>query len=391
MPRRCTTTEFVEKARKVHGKKYKYDRVEYLGSSTKIEIYCRKCEGYFWQLPSNHLYGQNCGNCAKNNHKTTDQFIIEAQKLHGDKYNNVKIKIYCRKCEDYFEQLPTSHLRGSGCNKACANNNQKTIDQFLEDAKRVHGDKYGYDKVKYRGNKKKVKIYCRKCEEYFKQKPNSHISSKQGCMKCSGSARKTVEEFIDESRKIHGNKYNYSKVRYKNNKTLVTITCLKCEKDFEQVPNSHLFGHGCPNCIISRGEEEIRVILDEMKIDYKPQFKFENSRRRYDIYFEYRGRPRIYEMDGQQHFEDAEHWNYNAEEQHKIDIEKTMRVLDEGMIIVRIDYKIIRNPKRLRATFLKSLDLEEDDNIFLSTPSMYRWLIKGLRDSDKLESLTFHR
>jgi len=58
----------------------------------------------------------------------------------------------------------------------------------------------------------------------------------------------TKEEFIERSKKIHGNKYDYSLVDYINNNTKVKIICLKCNKIFEQTPNNHLNGKGCKKC-----------------------------------------------------------------------------------------------------------------------------------------------
>ena len=51
----------------------------------------------------------------------------------------------------------------------------------------------------------------------------------------------TTEQFIEKARSIHGDKYNYSKVNYINNKTKVTITCSE-HGDFEQIPYNHLQG-----------------------------------------------------------------------------------------------------------------------------------------------------
>lgn len=59
--------------------------------------------------------------------------------------------------------------------------------------------------------------------------------------------RLTTKEFIQKAIEIHGNKYDYSKVEYKNNKTKVCIICPK-HGEFWQIPNSHLNGSKCPKC-----------------------------------------------------------------------------------------------------------------------------------------------
>ena len=72
--------------------------------------------------------------------------------------------------------------------------------------------------------------------------------------KCAGNNRHTKESFIESAIKIHGNRYDYSKVEYKNNATHVTIICPE-HGEFEQTPNMHLRGRGCPYCHCSHGEK----------------------------------------------------------------------------------------------------------------------------------------
>ena len=55
------------------------------------------------------------------------------------------------------------------------------------------------------------------------------------------------ERFINKSKKIHGERYNYDKVEYLNAKKNVIINC-SLHGDFYQTPNVHLSGSGCPIC-----------------------------------------------------------------------------------------------------------------------------------------------
>ena len=59
--------------------------------------------------------------------------------------------------------------------------------------------------------------------------------------------KSNTEEFIKKAKKVHGNKYDYSKVNYINNHTNVTIICPE-HGEFEQTPKGHLRGQGCPKC-----------------------------------------------------------------------------------------------------------------------------------------------
>ena len=125
-----------------------------------------------------------------------------------------------------------------------------TTEEFIEKAKKIHKNNYNYSTVKYINSKTKVIIFCNKCSKYFKQIPNSHLRG-QGCSKCDGY-QKTTEDIISQFKKIHKNKYDYSKVKYIKSKIKVIIICKKCNKEFKQTPISHLSGCGCPKCGFER-------------------------------------------------------------------------------------------------------------------------------------------
>jgi hypothetical protein len=121
----------------------------------------------------------------------------------------------------------------------------KTI-EFIEKSKRIHGEKYDYSLSEYMGARSKIKIICKEHGE-FEQRIDHHLSG-HGCSKCGGSEKFSLENIILEFKKIHGNKYNYSLVEYKNNDTKIKIIC-KEHGIFEQKPRVHLSGSGCPICI----------------------------------------------------------------------------------------------------------------------------------------------
>lgn len=132
---------------------------------------------------------------------------------------------------------------------------RKTTEEFIQDAKEVHGDKYDYSKVDYKNNKTKVTIVCPEHGE-FKQLSNDHLRPR-GCPDCgvekrSKSRRLGTSKFIERSKEIHGDKYDYSNVVYKNMHTKVLIVC-PVHGEFKQRPNGHLNKRGCPDC----GDEAI--------------------------------------------------------------------------------------------------------------------------------------
>jgi len=142
---------------------------------------------------------------------------------------------------------------------------RKTTAEFIEDAKKVHGDLYDYSKVEYLGNKKKVIMSC-KVHGEFEQVPSSHLS-KRGCSMC-GSIRtseklsSSINEFIEKANQIHKCIYDYSQVKYINAHTKVIIIC-KIHGKFEQTPNSHLQKVGCPKCGIENISQNNRFTTKE--------------------------------------------------------------------------------------------------------------------------------
>ena len=144
MPKKVTTEDFIERAKKVHGDKYSYDEVVYKDSRTKVKIYCNKCKKYFYQNPHVHLDGSGCQLCA-NKQYTTEEFIEKAIKIHGNKYDYkeskyinsyTKVKIYCNTCKEYFWQLPSNHLSGYKCQKCkfkyLAKKHSSNTEEFIE-------------------------------------------------------------------------------------------------------------------------------------------------------------------------------------------------------------------------------------------------------------------
>ena len=122
--------------------------------------------------------------------------------------------------------------------------------EFIHKASLIHGDKYDYSKVEYVNCHTKCMITC-KFHGDFLQRPNGHLVGK-GCKKCatnltSDKRRSNSVEFIEKSKEIHGDKYDYSKVEYVNSNTKVTIIC-KIHGEFIQKPNNHLLGKGCCKC-----------------------------------------------------------------------------------------------------------------------------------------------
>lgn len=193
----------------------------------------------------------------------TEIFIVRAKIVHKDceydyskveyKTNKSKVIIIC-KIHGEFLQKPASHLAGYGCKKCAVENHNKQVtytkEIFINKAILIHGDKYNYSLVNYRGALKYITIVC-KDHGQFSQKPYVHLSG-SGCPICGKIAahlklKYNTEEFIDASKKIHNNIYNYSLTKYNSIFGKVKIICNK-HGVFEQEARVHLDGSGCPKC-----------------------------------------------------------------------------------------------------------------------------------------------
>jgi hypothetical protein len=292
------TSNFIKKAENKHNNKYNYSLVEYETSHEKIKILC-PLHGIFEQSPTNHLSGNGCPKCVGRN-KTNDNFIEECKSIHGEKYdyskiiyvnNKTKVDIICP-IHGLFKQAPSNHLNGNCCPKCRGKN--KTNNEFIIIANLKHNNKYDYSLIK---NTKNINIICPH-HGIFNQRASHHLSG-SGCPKCVGK-NKTNNEFIHNSTKIHGDKYDYSLVEYVNSKTKVDIIC-PLHGNFKQRPYNHEKGQGCPKCKESKGEREIREYLEKNKIKYKPQKRFSDCKDKrplpfdfylidYNICIEYNGR-----------------------------------------------------------------------------------------------------
>lgn len=217
---------FVERANKVHNNKYSYEKVNYINSLTKVIITCP---------------------------------------IHGD-----------------FEQSPAQHLSRHGCPKCATIYIKSKISSntkdFIEKAKQIHGDKYDYSKVLYVNNRNPVEIICPEHGSFY-QTPKNHLKN-GGCKKCGYEkvgelCRKTSDDFIKDAKCTHGNKYDYSNVKYINNKQPVEIIC-SIHGSFWQNPYAHVSGQGCPKCTLKE-QSKIYEYIKSTFTEYNWSWEYKNQ------------------------------------------------------------------------------------------------------------------
>lgn len=217
---------------------------------------------------------------------TQELFLTKAKEKFGNKYQYLFPKKFNSRstiiviCPRHGRQetLVNTHLsrkkNATGCPE-CGyelryKNVQLTKEEFVERAKRVHGDKYDYSQTNYIGNIDPIRIVCKGCGE-FETTSRSHLSG-CGCGNCTyrevhTSQRTKQSVLLKRFQKVHGNVYDYSKVNYEGNKTKVEIVC-KTHGSFWVSPSKHEDGQGCNKCRKenNRKEMEKSVFLRLKKI-----------------------------------------------------------------------------------------------------------------------------
>ena len=192
------TKEFIEKAREVHGDKYDYSKVEYKNANTKVCIICPE-HGEFWQKPSGHLMGKKCKKCS--------------------------LQTIKRQTKSY------------------------TTEKLIKKLYEMFGNKYDYSKVEFLSLYEPIKLICPIHGE-FEIKVSQILYENRECPHCKPTEKKRLdtEQFIEKAREVHGDKYDYSKLEYVNNKTKVCIICPE-HGEFWQRPDNHLQGKKCLLCV----------------------------------------------------------------------------------------------------------------------------------------------
>ena len=293
MPRKLTTEEVIQKFKKVHGDKYDYSKIKYVNTMTNIEIICN-IHGSFYQCPNTHIFGHGCPKCG-----------------------NIK---------------------------AGKSNSKRVSKNLIKNFKKIHGDKYDYSKVSYINAKTKIEIIC-PIHGSFYQFPTDHLITK-GCQKCSNKYVPSTNEIIKNFKKIHGDKYDYNKVSYINAKTKIEIMCPE-HGSFYQTPNDHLFLHGCPNCKSSKGENKIYEVLEQLGINFETQKIFKKCKNKKCLPFDFYlpDLNILIEYDGQQHFRPIKYFGgeeafLKTRQNDKI---KTSFAKSNNINLIRISYKEFDN------------------------------------------------
>ena len=325
--------KFLEKAKTKFGDKFDYSKVEYVDSKTPVVIIC-PIHGEFEITPVRFLQNKHgCRKCSiehthKLQTKTTEQFVKECKEIWGNAYSyentnyinaDTKVLINCP-IHGEFLTRPADFVRGHGCSKCKSLSTIKfnkktksdTLETFITKSTLLYDNLFDYSKVLYVNSRTKVLIHSNLLNEDFLITPAKFLQGqfKQKYLNLpkNKASSLTKEIIIQRALLVHGNKYLYDKVVYKDLHTPILITCPK-HGDFLQTPINHLWNReGCPICNNSKGEMFIDNTLNELNIDYKRQYAitYNNSKMYVDFCVLINNQKIFIEYNGRQHYEPVE-------------------------------------------------------------------------------------
>ncbi len=235
----------------------------------------------------------------------------------------------------------------------------KSLDYYLQKATHIHNNFYDYSKYVFLGTKVKSIIICPVHGEFF-MNMNMHTHSKkpQGCPKCGREKSdrnriKTQDYFISKCKEIHGDKYILDEVVYTKCRHYITPKCQKHGK-WSLKAQDFVSGRGCPLCNESKGEMLICRILEEIGIEYKRQYKFDDCRgSKYSLPFDFYipSKKVLIEYDGEYHFFPYRKMASQKAKENLIKIKWRDGVKDDyckknNMRLIRVSYTMAENEIR---------------------------------------------
>lgn len=233
-----------------------------------------------------------CGRkkCDKARTKSNAKFLEQLKKINPNiepleeyKRHDIKMKFRCNVCNHEWLSIPDNIIhRGScpACSKSKSSNLQmKSHEDFVNEILSINDNIVVLGR--YTGAFEKIKCLCKIHNEVFYSPPTHMLEGKFGCKQCrsnkiSSALIKKNEVFANELSEVHPHIKMVGRYRGANIK--LGVKCDRCGTEWNTTPSSLLSGHGCPRCLLSKGELKISRYLDSSGISYTPQMKFRDLR-----------------------------------------------------------------------------------------------------------------
>ena len=282
MGNKLNTEIFKQNSIAKHGNRYDYSKSIYKNKRTQVCIVCPQ-HGEFWQFPHNHMHGQKCPMCAKeesiekNRNKNIINFIQESKNRFGTNYtfphiNNEfqnqhsKLTIKCNKCGSEFIKRAGDHLTSSngGCKECCKLEKLSAKPSYTLDEIQQHNIKnlelIPFEGIKYLNDK--IVAVCPKHGNY-EIVIDSFLKGKTQCKacvvsQCSQEKKERFKETFPSRLKelTNGNAIPLMET-FVDSQTYMTFRCNVCGREYKRQPNIILtekLVQPCQHCI----KEEIK-------------------------------------------------------------------------------------------------------------------------------------
>jgi len=326
---------------------------------------------------------------------TLETFLRSAKIIHGDSYDYSKVTekhmktqtllpLTCNICGYEWTPVFSVHInRRSKC-RSCVGRASWTLERFIERSIKIYGpDAWDYSQINWAGkivNGTRVYLVCKKCKNSYTPTIQSHISAKRkGCGKC---ILWTLEKVLTKAKSIHGDKYDYSNIEKDHIGGIhseLPIVCKTCNTKWFPTINNHIYGKsGCSGCVSSKGEAECTKILASLEIEFSQEYRLENYRKFYDFHFVHNSKEYLLEYDGVQHFKYSKYFHRSTDDfygHQDVDISKTKTALENGFVLIRIDYTQLENIE-----YHINQALEYGFSLYVSNEEMYDYILSSIID-----------
>ena len=329
------------------------DKIEVIGRyrsmNNPIRVKCRKC-GYEWEPKATNIFHlkQGCKLCYSTQKKTIEQFQEEVFAINPNlkvleyKSRKDKCKMVCLICGKEKNIAANDFLKhkSTKCYTCHLQNIKFDFVEFTKKLKETRPEMIIIDK--FLDNEYKVKVFCTKCGNEYKQTPYNLLKAKE-CSRCAGFNR-THEEFLDKMSKINKNLEFLEE--YKKSSLPIKTRCKICGHEWSPLATTLINTlSGCPKCSSSLGEIAIETYCKNNFFSYTTQHTFKGCKDKKILRFDFaifsvNKLIALVEHQGKQHYEPIDYFGGEErfKDQQRKDNIKRNYCKSKGIKLIEIPY-----------------------------------------------------
>lgn len=192
-----------------------------------------------------------------------------------------KIPIKC-KTHGVFLQKPYTHWCGHGCfhcgQLKSANGRRYTTEEFLERSKSLFGNQFTYEKTTYLGQDEPLTLTCATHGD-FETTARRHLVSTHGCSKCDYEMprREKFRKIVEAAHAVHGHRYDYSRIDFKNVNEKVEIVCPEHGSFWQDLYSHVAKSTSCPKCNWSKMRSSQDYYITKAKSTHGDKYDYSKT------------------------------------------------------------------------------------------------------------------